>query len=362
MKPTSVIIAVSVVIAALMLSPTAVLYAESASTTAPDKQWIWPLPPDKPRVQHIKTFITPQDLGVKKGFFAKLWEFIAGEDTADRIISPHGITADGKGKVYVADWGGGCIHFFDFEKKKYDKFSATKLGTLASPIGAALDGEGLLYITDSVLRRVFVFSGSKNTRIIGDETTFGRPTGIAVDAAEKRLYVVDTLGHRVDAFSLDGKKLFSFGRRGTGAGEFNYPTHIAVDRNGALYVMDTLNFRVQLFDKDGKHVSQFGGTGTGIKDFIKPKGIAVDSEGHIWVSDELRNTIQVFDRSGRLLLIFGKTGIGKAEFNMPAGLFIDSKDRLYVSDSYNYRVQMFQYIAYGEKEPGQDQPPKMSTR
>jgi hypothetical protein len=43
-------------------------------------------------------------LGVK-GFFANLREFVTGQDRADRIISPHGVVADGAGKVYVADWG-----------------------------------------------------------------------------------------------------------------------------------------------------------------------------------------------------------------------------------------------------------------
>jgi DNA-binding beta-propeller fold protein YncE len=338
------IIAVCAAITMLSFPVSSVYSADASSKNTPDKPWVWPLAPEKPRVQHIKTFITPQDLGVKKGFFAKLWEFIAGEDAADRIISPHGVTADGNGRVYVADWGGKCIHFFDFEKKKYDKFSETKLGKLASPIGMALDDDGLLYVTDSALRRVFVFNGTKNKRVIGEDNSLLRPTGVAVNAREKRLYVADTLGHRVDVFTLEGEKQFSFGKRGTGDGEFNYPTHIAIDPAGTVYVMDTLNFRVQVFDKDGTFITLFGQTGTGIHDFIKPKGIAVDSEGHVWVSDEIRNSIQVFDRKGKLLLIFGKTGIGRGEFNMPAGLFFDNKDRLYVADSYNYRVQMFQYL------------------
>src|SRR3990172_4225063 len=97
------------------LSLPGVQAAEKQSQTVSDMPWVWPPAPEKPRIQHIKTFITPQDLGVKKGFFAKLWEFIAGADTVDRIISPHGIVADGNGKVYVADWGGKCVHFFDFD-------------------------------------------------------------------------------------------------------------------------------------------------------------------------------------------------------------------------------------------------------
>jgi DNA-binding beta-propeller fold protein YncE len=319
--------------------------ADGASENTVSSLWVWPIPPEQPRVQHTKTIITPQDLGITKGFFAKLWEFIAGEDTADRIISPHGVVADNEGKVYVADWGAGRIHYFDFQRKHYDVFSKTKIGPLKSPIGVALDGEGLLYVTDSILRRVLVFSGTKNKRIIGDDTLL-RPTGIAINKMEKLLYVVDTLGHRVDVFDLEGKKQFFFGSNGSNEGAFNYPTHIALDAAGDVYVVDSLNFRVQIFNKAGKFLSRFGGTGTSIHDFMKPKGIAVDSEGHIWISDSYRNTIQVFDRKGKLLLIFGKLGIGPGQFNVPEGLFIDGKDRLIVADSYNYRVQLFQYLKF----------------
>lgn len=330
-----------ILIPALVVSAPVVFGTDSWG--AAGQPWTWPPAPEKPRIQHVKTVITPQDLDIKKGFFARIWEFIAGKDTVDRIISPHGVVADGNGKVYVADWGGASIHYFDFERKKYDTFNRTSKGSLSSPVGVALDHDGRLYVTDSTLRRVFVFKGKKNHLVIGDDSLL-RPTGIAINKREKLLYVVDTAGHRVDVFSLDGKKLFSFGKQGVKEGEFNYPTHIAVDAAGDVYVMDSLNFRVQIFNKAGKHITQFGGMGTAIGSFIKPKGIAVDSEGHIWVSDSLRNSIQVFDRRGRLLLIFGQIGIGPGQFNVPAGLFIDSKDRLLVADSYNYRVQMFQYL------------------
>lgn len=338
LRTTAVIFALS---AALLTG--AAPDANSASSS-PEKPWIWPPAPDKPRVQHIKTFITPEDLDIKKGFFAKVWEFIAGKDTADRIISPHGVVSNGDGKVYIADWGGACVHYFDFEKKKYDNYFKTKTGNLASPIGIALDGDGLVYVTDSVKRRVFVFDGGKNKRIIGDDSLL-RPTGIAINKKEKTIYVVDTVGHQVNLFDLSGKRTGSFGKQGAGDGEFNYPTHIALDRQGDVYVMDSLNFRVQIFNRTGKFITKFGGTGTSIHDFVKPKGIAVDGDGNIWISDSLRNSIQVFNREGKLLLIFGRLGIARGEFNVPAGLFIDAKNKLYVGDSYNYRVQVFQYLS-----------------
>ncbi len=336
---------ISVVLLVLLavLPGAAVPQAESSPKPAPPAPWYWPPAPDKPRIQHLKTFITPEDLDIKKGFFARVWEFVAGKDDVDRIVSPHGITSNGEGKVYVADWGGACVHFFDFERKKYDRFSKTTEGELRSPIGIALDADGLVYVSDSFRRKIYVFDGSKNKRIISDSALL-RPTGIAINKQDKVLYVVDTLGHKVDRFNLTGKKIGSFGSQGSKPGEFNYPTHIALDPAGDVYVVDSLNFRVQIFDRTGAYRGKFGSTGTGIQDFIKPKGIAVDNQGHIWVSDSMRNTIQVFDRAGALLMIFGKIGIDRGEFNVPAGLFMDAKNRLYVADSYNYRVQTFQYL------------------
>ncbi len=343
MRTVSLRITAFVMALAFFFPATVALSADPSPRQTAEQPWVWPLSPEKPRVQHLKTFITPQDLDIKKGFFARLWEFIAGKDTVDRIISPHGVVSNGEGKVYVADWGGACIHYFDFARKKYDKFNGTKDGNLVSPIGVALDGDGLLYVSDSVKRRVFVFDGEKNKSVIGSDD-FLRPTGIAINKKEKILYIVDTLGHRIDMFDLSGRKLASLGRQGVNDGEFNFPTDVALDASGDVYVLDALNFRVQIFDKTGIFLGKFGGTGTSIHDFIKPKGIAVDSERHIWVSDSMRNSIQIFDRQGKLLLIFGKMGIGRGEFNLPAGLYIDSKDRLFVADSYNYRVQTFQYL------------------
>src|SRR5690242_14795271 len=92
-----------------ILPAAAVQGADNPANVTAAASWVWPPAPDKPRVQHLKTFITPKDLGVTKGFFAKLWEFIVGEDTVDRIVSPHGIVADGDGKVYVVDWGAARI-------------------------------------------------------------------------------------------------------------------------------------------------------------------------------------------------------------------------------------------------------------
>ena len=72
-----------------------------------------------------------------------------------------------------------------------------------------------------------------------------RQAGVALDEKRRKLYVADAKKHNITAYSLDGKFLHTIGKRGNNAGEFNFPTSIALDSSGNLYVVDTGNFRVQ---------------------------------------------------------------------------------------------------------------------
>jgi DNA-binding beta-propeller fold protein YncE len=303
----------------------------------------WPPPPQVPRIQYVGSLENAGDTEEPKSWFGRAIETIAGKTEAVPImLRPYGVFAGG-GRMYVTDPGSSALYIFDLKNEKY--FQVTRAQEdLISPIGVAADGDGTIYLSDSVLRTIFVFDREgKYVREIGSPEILTRPAGIALSG--DRLYVVDTHAHQVLAFmKKDGKLLFRFGRNGVGKSEFNYPTNIFIDRNGLLYITDSMNFRIQIFDKDGNFVSAFGKIGDGAGDFSKPKGIAVDSDGHIYVADAQFANVQIFDRDGRILLAFGKTGRGIGEMLLPAGIFIDKQNRIYVADSYNNRVQIFQYL------------------
>lgn len=309
---------------------------------------VWPSPPQTPRIKYRGSISRPSDIGMKKSWLKKTMDALFGKEEArEMLLRPYGIFA-GNERIYVTDPGIRLLHVFDRKEKKY--FTITRAGKedLLSPIGVAADKNGEIYISDSLLKRVLLFDREgKYLRDIGSTDLFMRPAGIAID--EERLYVVDTHGHKIFVFSKkDGSFLFSFGKNGSGRGDFNYPTNIFIDKDGLLYITDSMNFSVQMFEKDGRFVSAFGRYGDGSGDFSKPKGIAVDSDGNIYVADALFDTVQIFHKDGRLLLSFGSTGRGSGQMILPAGLFIDEKDIIYVADSYNNRVQIFQYVK--EKE------------
>ena len=68
------------------------------------------------------------------------------------------------------------------------------------------------------------------------------------------------------------------GGAGSGAGQFYYPSGIAVDGSGTVYVADTYNHRIQAFTSEGTFLRQWGSRAAEQGSSSHPSGIAVDEE------------------------------------------------------------------------------------
>ncbi len=306
---------------------------------------VWPPAPDKPRIKYLYSISKPADIGCKPSLFEKTVAFFAGPRTDQQIVKPHGIFFSKDRILYVADTGLRVVHIFNLQDRVYRKIAAFKKTDLISPIGVAADDKNNLYVSDSIRKKIFVFTpDNKPVMEIGENYPLQRPSGIAVNSSLKRLYVTDTTSHSIICFNLNGEFLFRFGQRGKAEGTFNFPTAITLDRQGNLYINDSLNFRVQIFDQDGKYLSHFGKHGDGVGEFSLPKGVALDSQNNIYVADSIFDTIQIFDTKGTLLLVLGQTGHDPGDFWLPASVFIDGQDRIFISDSFNQRIQVFKFL------------------
>jgi DNA-binding beta-propeller fold protein YncE len=306
----------------------------------PSGEYLWPAPPETPRIKWVSQWSSKYDFG--KG--NEVMEFLIGKERVEILRRPNGVVSDTAGNIYVADSEFRMIFVFDMQKKAL-RFLG--IGTLAGPIGTAMDNKrGILYVSDTRLDKVFGIHKDDNQVIltIGGPGEFKNPSGLAFDEQRERLYVADTQNHVVKVFDKDGRPLFSIGKRGNSDGEFNFPSYICLDKNGRIFVVDSFNFRVQIFDADGKFIKKFGQLGDASGFFSRPHGIGVDSDGHIYVVDAAFNNFQIFDEDGKLLLWVGGAGRKPGEFYLPTGLYIDGKDRIYVSDTFNRRVQVFQYL------------------
>jgi DNA-binding beta-propeller fold protein YncE len=304
---------------------------------------VWPAPPERARIGYLGAIHSAEDLGRTRNWLQKLGDRVLGSSPVV-LVKPMGVARNGNGLLAVTDPSFPTVHFFDLERREHRWLEEDVSSRLSVPVGVALDDRGGAYVSDSARRKIFVTDAEG--QLIGTigEGVLERPTGIALDPSQQRLYVVDTLACQVLTFALNGRLLGRFGSRGAGPGQLNGPTYIAVAPDGNLAVSDTLNFRIQIFAPDGTPLHAFGRAGDSAGAFARPKGIAYDRYGRLYVADGGFDNVQIFDPRGRLLLTFGAAGREAGELNLPVGLILDSTQTVWVADSYNRRVQAFRLL------------------
>jgi len=310
---------------------------------------VWPEPPELPRIKYVRTIASAEDIHKPAG--VKLKEALLGEKTVDRVIKPYGVAVDSRGRLFVADGGNFAVLVFNEnpvgEEKYLTYLGATSPGRLASPLDVCVDDSDFVYVSDVQRNNVFVYTPDLVFHhVMGQESTFGRPAGVAYNRFNDEIIVLDSKSHDVKFFDRDGTLLRTIGGPGGDNGYFNYPTNVACDPYGRIYIVDTMNFRIQIFDSEGNFLSTFGQPDNVPGSFSRPRGIALDSEGHIYVVDAAFSNIQIFQENGVLLLHLGSLGDTPGHFRLPAGLWFDKNDYLYVADQFNRRVQVFKYIRY----------------
>jgi DNA-binding beta-propeller fold protein YncE len=334
-------LAVAALYASFGLEPGAQERHQSAADAAQPPTLVWPSPPLPAAIRFVTTLPPLQVESGGKSLFRSLGKVLSSS-SPKQMLRPVGIAAAG-GTLFLTDPGGHALLVYDLERHSLQAIYKAGDQPLESPIGIA-GGRDRIFVSDSSLRKIFVYDRRGRFLKTFAAEQLVRPTGLAFDEKSRRLYVVDTGAHQIHVYRDDGTLEQSLGQRGAGKGEFNYPTHLWVDRDGSLLVVDSLNYRVQMFRADGSFAAAFGRQGDSSGEFASPKGVATDSRGHVYVVDALFDSVQIFDRNGELLLTFGERGTGKGQFWLPSGIFIDGNDRIYVADSYNQRIQVFEFL------------------
>jgi len=305
-----------------------------------DPPHVWPSPPDTPRIRLVGVIRDSRDLKASKSGFEVVKELLRGPLPPIGFLGPHGMAVSEDRLLAVADGAGACVHIVDLLDRSHTQVSGwSKVERFHTPVGVAWV-RNRLYVTDAGRGEVIVLDSSGAFVTRWGKSYFQRPVGIAATPSPERLLIVDGGAHRLYLTTTEGMLIRGIGQRGSGPGEFNFPSHVAV-RGEVLAVADSGNFRVQILDLRGQCLSTIGQKGDGAGDFALPKGIAMDGRGNLYVVDAQFENVQIFNGDGQLLLAFGEEGEGLGQFSLPSGIVIDGKNWIWVADSGNRRIQVF---------------------
>ena len=192
-------------------------------------------------------------------------------------------------------------------------------GTLIFPHGIFVDRGGNVWVTDGQDNAPQPARGEGPR---GETPRGSGPVGPLPGA---------TKGNQVYKFSPQGKLLMTLGKPG-GAAEPDYfyqPNDVLVAPNGVIFVSEghgAGNNRILKFSKEGKLLKTWGKLGSGPGEFDQPHSMAMDSKGRLFVGDRNNNRIQIFDQDGKFIAEW-------KQFSRPSGVYIDKNDILYVADS-----------------------------
>jgi DNA-binding beta-propeller fold protein YncE len=293
------------------------------------KPVFFPPSPATPRLQFLKSFSGPDDLGATTT--STFERFVVGEPkTMEGIAKPYGV-AIFKGKLYVCDVGRGMVEVLDLENRTFSYL--TKDRRLMNPVNIYIDDNGMKYIADPTAGSIFVFDKNDNLSAIFGRELKINPIDVVVRGS--RCYVTDFGSNQVVVLNkTTGEEIARIGKRreSTGKeeplqhlspGEFSLISDLALDQQGNIYVTDKAGARITEFDKSGAFNRTIGRLGWNIDEFAKPKGIAIDKEDRIWVVDAATEVAKIYNQQAQLLLFFGLPGNEPGMMNLPAKIILD---------------------------------------
>ena len=162
------------------------------------------------------------------------------------------------------------------------------------------------------------------------------PAGIALDSSGN-IYCSEEFQNKIFVFNEDGEEIGSWGEAGSGQGQLNSPSGLAVDGDDNLLVVDARNNRIQKFTTGGEYIATIG---EGQLD--SPWGIGLDSDGNIYVADWGNSCVRKYSAAGVPLLTFGGPDLDNgADLNHPSSVAVDSEGDVYVADWGNKRIQIY---------------------
>lgn len=246
---------------------------------------------------------------------------------AGQFYGPNNVVIDPAGNIYVSEHSGKRVQKFDSNGNHLGCLGDVRNGQwgtglcnfewntprlFSAPTGLALDSDGNLYLTE-FNNRVLKFNS--------DGVLLGWMGGCSAGTG------CDVAKGRSTGFSCtDATCTVS---SGSGDGQFNLPSGIAVDFSKNIYVAERNNPRIQKFDTTGQFVGWMGGCSAGA-------GCTLDGTD----LDNIPDHSNGFSCSATTCSGLASDS-GSGQFSSPSSIAFDGAGNMYVVETSSKRIQVF---------------------
>jgi hypothetical protein len=255
------------------------------------------------------------------------------------------MATDSEGRIFILTRGAHPVIVMDHDGKF---LTAWGEGQFRAAHGLYIDHQDNVFIADCGYHQVYKFTrDGKLLRAWGTKDgpsatfygePFSAPTGVSFGPSGN-MYVSDGYGnYKVQVFGPDGNFLRSWGKPGTGPGEFALVHNIDVGPDEKIYVCDRENRRIQIFDENGKYLTEWGGMNLPVDVLVKGDIVYVLEEGNDWAPGGTMygpSGVSIFSSDGKLLSRWHEGERGTAGLFNIHGLTVDHNDDLYATQIYD---------------------------
>ncbi len=215
-------------------------------------------------------------------------------------------------------------------------------GEFSYPRAISIDRRGRVFVVDKSARvQRFSPEGELQVGWKMPEMKAGKPIGLTI-SDDGRVFIADTHYSRVIVTDDSGNELARFGSKGSGDGQFQLPTDVALDAEGNIYVSEyNGNDRITKWSSDFKFMKVVAQGEIAGQQLLRPSGIDIDPEQTLWVADACNHRILHFDLDGRLLSSWGELGAEPGKMQYPYDITCTPDGEIMVCEYGNHRLQWF---------------------
>lgn len=269
------------------------------------------------------------------------------------LMAPRNIAIDGPGILYISDFGGQRVYRMGTDgslttvagtgvRGYSGDFGAAITAQVNYPAALALDGQGALYIADSqnhLIRKVANGMISSYARAV-------TPTGLTLDGSGT-LYVADSAAGQILEIAANGAATaigISASDLSWGAdGNLYAATNTTVERISA----SASGYQTAIVAGGGNLAYGDLGPAASAR-FNHPSGVDADGLGNFYISDRDNDRIRKVAADGTVTTVAGMGAPGDsgdaglataALLNAPSAVSVDVNGNVYISDTGNHRVR-----------------------